>query len=114
MNNLYGAVRQLSTYELFALRRSIHADLERRSRLKGPTLLRVPQVGKSESPGARTRNSAEDRDGCIPSHLQRDALAQGTAMHSVHRHETEEARSSAKPTRLALKPDDAMPPSAFP
>jgi hypothetical protein len=122
MNDLHDCLRQFNVYELFALRRSIHADLERRSRLNGPALLHLPAARNSQTARQRVRISAtKDRD-CVPAHFVRDASAKETTSDCDRRRDAEKARLSAgragpvpaRASHLGPVRDVPRPPSAFP
>jgi hypothetical protein len=74
--------RQLSVSERFLLRRRLHADLERRARLKGSTLLSLPKVRKSRAAANRPYNPAAERADAESPTLH-DSAAAHTASNSL-------------------------------
>ena len=60
MNDLKGCLRQLSVYELFMLKRSVHAALELRSRLRSSALLPFPKARQSDAVRRQAGDGVED------------------------------------------------------
>jgi hypothetical protein len=112
-------LRQLSMYELFVLKRAVHADLERRSRLAGSVSLRLPGTQQSRAACIRTGDSAVDRGG-VQSPTLHDAPTAVAAPDPVHGRDLKKARVSAgragitpaRPFCPLPKPGAATPPAA--
>jgi hypothetical protein len=119
--NDFNHPRQLSVYELFVLKRAVHADLERRSRLGGSVSLLLPGAHQSRAACMRTRNSAVKR-GRVQSPTLRDASAVAATPDSVYGRDLKKTRAStgragttpARPFHQLPKRGVATPPAASP